>query len=89
MDDIVETLIETFAPTIASKFKEIIAGRRIKGKDLNTLLVALVVEQNAQVSNALVQMNKNLTKVTSTMTTVLKELKSLNEGMTILLKRTE
>jgi len=89
MGDVLATLIDVFAPTIAQKFKEIVGNRRLKGNELNTLLVALVLEQNSQITKALNEMNHNMIKLGNNIGKVLRELKTVNEGIAVLLKRTE
>jgi len=89
MGDVLATLIDVFAPTIAQKFKEIVGNRRLKGTELNTLLVALVLEQNSQITKALNEMNHNMIKLGNNIGKVLRELKTVNEGIAVLLKRTE
>ena len=89
MDEVLVSLINALAPTVSSKILEIVSKRKLKRDELNIVLVALLAEQNHNTVKSLNEMSKQMTKLSIGMNNVLKEIKTVNEGIAVLLKRTE
>jgi hypothetical protein len=89
MDEVVVGLIRAFAPTVAEKLINVLGDRKVKREDLNLIVISLLAEQNHNVARSLDEMGKQMCALGESMNTVLKELRNTNEGIAILLKRTE
>jgi len=89
MDDVMIGLIKAFAPSVAEKILSAISGKKIKKDEMNIILVALLAEQNYNTSKTMHEMSKQMTKLSIGMNNILKEIKTINEGIAVLLKRTE
>jgi hypothetical protein len=89
MDDVVAGLIKALAPTVADKILGVLGERKMRRDELNLIVLSLLAEQNQSLSRSLENMGKQLCSLTESMNMVLKELKNVNEGVAILLKRTE
>jgi|GEM_PF-7111775 len=89
MSDIVVGLLKAFAPTVAEKLLSVIGDRRIRRDDLNLIIISLLAEQNHNIVKSMDEMCNRLYKLNEEMNTVLRELKITNEGIAVLLKRTE
>jgi hypothetical protein len=89
MDEVVVGLVKAFAPTVADKLISVLGDRKVRREDLNLIVISLLAEQNHNVARSLETMGKQLGALSEGMNTVLKELRNTNEGIAILLKRTE
>ena len=81
--------IRAFAPTVADKVLGLIGEKRLSKDDLNILLVTLLAEQNVGVARCLEGINGQLQSMQRTLELFGRELKTLNEGVAVLLRRTE
>jgi hypothetical protein len=89
MDDVVAGLIRALAPTVADKILGVLGERKMRRDELNLIVLSLLAEQNQSLARSLEAMGKQLSILTESMNMVLKELKNVNEGVAVLLKRTE
>jgi len=89
MDNMLAELITAFAPTVSNKLINIISRRKMKRDEMNIVLIALLAEQNYNTAKSLNEMSKQLVKLSVGMNEVLREIKTVNEGIAVLLKRTE
>jgi len=81
--------IRAFAPTVADKVLGLIGDKKLSKDDLNILLITLLAEQNMGVAKCLEGINGQLTNMQKTLELFGRELKTLNEGVAVLLRRTE
>jgi hypothetical protein len=81
--------IRAFAPTVADKVLGLIGEKKLSKDDLNILLITLLAEQNMGVAKCLEGINNQLANVQKTLELFGRELKTLNEGVAVLLRRTE
>ena len=81
--------IRAFAPTVADRVLRLIGDKRLSKDDLNILLVTLLAEQNVGVARCLEGINGQLQSMQKTLELFGRELKTLNEGVAVLLRRTE
>jgi hypothetical protein len=81
--------IRAFAPTVADKVLDLIGNKKVGKDDLNILLITLLAEQNMGVAKCLEGINGQLQTVSKSLELFGRELKTLNEGVAVLLKRTE
>jgi len=89
MEKAVISLINALAPTVGKTLIDVIEKRKVKTADMNVVLVALMAEQNNNTMKFMDEMGKQMVKLSDGMNRVLKEIKTVNEGIMILLKRTE
>ena len=89
MDEVLASLINAFAPTVSRRLVNIISRKKIKRDELNIVLVALLAEQNHNTAKSLKEMGEQMGRLSKAMNEVLREIKTVNEGIAILLKRTE
>jgi len=89
MDEVLVRLIKAFAPTVARKLIDIISERKVERDEVNILLVALLAEQNHNIVKSLNVMGRQMVRLAEGIDVVLKEIKLVNEGVAVLLKRTE
>jgi hypothetical protein len=89
MDDVVAGLIRALAPTVADKILGVLGEHKMRRDELNLIVLSLLAEQNQSLSRSFETMGRQLCSLTESMNMALKELKNVNEGIAILLKRTE
>lgn len=80
--DLVMEIIGIFAPHTISLIKEKVAGRKLNLQELNVMLTAALIEQNTKNTQV-------LGDVSASMTSICECIKGVDEGLVILLKRTE
>jgi hypothetical protein len=88
MDAVVAELIKAFAPTVADKILSKLEGRKVKREDIYLVTLCMLAEQNENVAIGLDEMHKQLVTLNDAMNATLREIKAVNEGVTVLLKRT-
>jgi len=89
MDEVLVSLINAFAPTVSSKLLDVVSKRKVKRDDLYIVLVALLAEQNHTTAKSLKEMGDQMSRLARVTNEVLREIKTVNEGIAVLLKRTE
>jgi len=81
--------IRVFAPSVADKILGLIGDKKLSRDEMNFLLISLLAEQNVGVAKCLEGINGQLCSLQKTLELFGRELKTLNEGVAVLLKRTE
>jgi len=76
------SILEVVAPTLIGKLKEVIEDGQVKSKDVQTVIYAMMAENNGQYLELMKKMDKRLELLEG-------NCKTCGEGMVILLKRTE
>jgi hypothetical protein len=89
VDEVLVWLIKALAPSVADKILNILGERRMRRDEVNLVVLSILAEQNHSLSRSLETMGKQLCSLTESMNMVLRELKNVNEGVAVLLKRTE
>jgi len=82
-------LIRVVAPSVAVEVIEAFKKSKVKGDDLSLVLVALILEQNNRVLESLALTNKSMLELGSRIREIASDLRSVGEGIAVLLKRTE
>jgi len=88
MDTVAIELIKILAPTLADKVFSKIEGKSVKREDLFLATLCILAEQNGNIAKGLEEMRKQMVALSEGMNAVLQEIKVVNEGVTVLLKRT-
>ena len=81
--------VRAFAPSVADKVLGLIKEKKLSKDDMNILLITLLAEQNMGVAKCLEGINGQLQNMQKTLELFGRELKTLNEGVAVLLRRTE
>jgi len=81
--------VKVFAPSVADKILGLIGDKKLSRDEMNFLLISLLAEQNMGVARCLEGINGQLSSLHKTLELFGRELKTLNEGVAVLLKRTE
>jgi hypothetical protein len=89
MDDVVAGLIRALAPSVADKILGVLGEHRMRRDELNLIVLSILAEQNQSLARSLETMGRQLCSLTESMNMVLRELKNVNEGVAVLLKRTQ
>jgi len=89
MSEVLVSLIEAFAPSVSSKLIDVIMEKKIKRDEIFVVLVALMAEQNNNTVKLIDGLSEQVVKLSDGMNKVLKEIKTVGEGIAVLLKRTE
>jgi len=81
--------VKVFAPSVADKILGLIGDKKLSRDEMNFLLISLLAEQNMGVARCLEGINSQLHSLHKTLELFGRELKTLNEGVAVLLRRTE
>jgi len=82
-------LIMVVAPSVAREVVEAFGKWKVRRGDLNLVLVALIMEQNHRVLESLEVTNKSMLELLDRIKDMTDDLRSVGEGVAVLLKRTE
>jgi len=82
-------LIRVVAPSVAKEIVEAFGKWKFRRGELNLVLVALIMEQNHRVFENLELTNKSMLELLDRIRDMADDLKSVGEGIAVLLKRTE
>jgi len=77
------------APSVATEVVEAFKKWKVKRGDLNLVLVALIMEQNHRVLEGVELTNKSMLELLDRIKDMADDLRSVGEGVAVLLKRTE
>jgi len=89
MSEVAIALINALAPTVASKVIDVISKRGVEKVGMDVVLIAMMAEQNQNIMKGFDRMNENVAQVLKGINSILKEIKMIDEGIAVLLKRTE
>jgi len=82
-------LIKVLAPTVAEKVFSLLQGRKADHNDALLLVTCLLAEQNSKVAKGVEEMSSRLASLGERMEAVAREVRQVNEGVAVLLRRTE
>jgi len=88
MDAVAVELIKILAPSLADKIFGKIEGKSVKHEDLFLAALCVLAEQNGNIARGLEEMRRQMVALSEAMSAVLQEIKVVNEGVMVLLKRT-
>jgi len=82
-------LIGVLAPTIADKLIAILSKKEVEDLGIDLILTIMLLEQNQNIIKGLSNMNENMAEMLGGMKEILREVKTIGEGIIVLLRRTE
>jgi len=82
-------LIRVVAPSVAGEVVEAFGKWKFRKGDLSLVLVALIMEQNHRMVESLEATNKSMLELLDRIKDMADDLRSVGEGIAVLLRRTE